>query len=263
MQLLNELQQLNDEKEKELVCEGAKALNFLKVERAASMLRDGGIAVTPENIANFAFMPLKDVNDALTWITKGPKGIKLPFELNTTTPAKSVLDTVMAGLLWIERRTRAARGNRPLPPEDAKVVGVQRIMQLTGLGRVEILDTIENNREAIVKEFPDFRDSWVADTKEIQQKNAKNQHPETKLKLIRQAIMDISGGRIGSVTAEQLAKWQNGKIGYDKRQIDNLLSNSPELRDLDKYRAHGRTTMRPTDADKAAAYQRSLLNQGR
>lgn len=257
MSILTELTQ-EQQREQFLLNESKNALTFLKVERVAGYLTRAGVQLTPEMIAFYGFIPLKDVQQAITWMTRGTKKVQLPFELGAQAQPQSKLDQVKSGLLWIESRGRLKRDGRPLPPEDTAVTGVQRVMQLTGLGRVEILDLINQHRDEIVKEFPDFRDSWVGDTKEIIQRNAKNQHPETRVKLLRQAMLEISKGVIGTVTAEQLSRWQGGKLGLSVRQIDNLLSNHPDLRDLDKYRAYGRNTKRPTDADRAIAYQRSL-----
>lgn len=252
MELLTELDALNQE----MLTESRNALVFLKIERVASFLKDGGIPITVDNIVKFGFLVPKEVEQALRWITSGPKGVKLPFVLDSTSTAKSPLDQLKAGLLWMDSRGRLKRNGRPIPPADVAVVGVQRLMDLTGLGRVEILELVQAHHDDIVTTFPDFRDAWVNDSKEVLQKNAKNQHPETKIALIRQAIEEIAQGRIGMVTGEQLMRWQNGKIGLDKRQIDNLLSSSPALRDLDKYRAIG-NRYRETDADREAAYNKA------
>lgn len=256
-QLLAELDKLIQEKQAFLLQEKNNALMLLKIERIASIIGKGGFALTPENIAMFGFLEVKEVQAAIDWMTRGAKGKVLPFELNSEKPADSMLDRVKAGILWIESRSRNKRGTKPLPPEDVKLVGVQRVMQLTGLGRMDILNTVEQNQEEITKEFPDFRMGWVNDTKEIIQQNAKNQHVDTKVKLIRQAVEEIAQGRLGQVTGEMLAKWKNGAIGLDKRQIDKLLQTRPELRDLDKYRAKG-THYQPNDADREQAYLRSL-----
>lgn len=255
--LLAELDNMLQEKEQRLLLEKNNALMFLKIERIASILRDGGFALTPENLANFAFLSVKEVTDALDWMTRGAKHKALPFELNSEHQPKDTVSRVIAGLVWIESRSKSKRGSKPLPPEDTKVIGVQRVMQLTGLGRMDILNAVAEHKDAILKDIPEFRDGWVNDTKEVIQQNAKNQHPETKVKLIRQAVQEIAQGRLGMVTGEMLAKWKNGAIGLDKRQIDKLLQTSMELRDLDKYRVKG-THYQPNDADREQAYLRSL-----
>lgn len=255
--LLAELDTMLQEKEHRLLVEKNNALMFLKIERVASIIADGGIALTPDNLATFSFLSVSEVNETLNWMSRGAKGKALPFELNSETPAKSTLARVLAGLVWIESRSKSKRGSKMLPAEDTKVVGVQRIMQLTGLGRMDILNTVEEHREEIVRTIPDFRDGWVSDTKEVIQRNAKNQHQDTKVKLIQQAVQEIAQGRLGMVTGEMLARWKNGAIGLDKRQIDKLLQTHMDLRNLDKYRAKG-THYQPTDADREAAYHRSL-----
>ena len=255
MELLVELDNMNRAREAELIMEKNNALVFLKVERTAKIIRAAGLPVSLANIAEFGFLTLREVEDAINWMSRGKKAKPLPFTVDEQVAPQSDLAKVFAGLLWLESRTKSKRGDKPLPPQDAAVVGVQRIMQLTGLGRPVILDLVQQNKEAIQAEFPDFRDAWVNDTKEIIQKNAKNQHPETKIRLIRQAVEEIAAGRLGKVSGEQLARWKNGAIGLDKRQIDKLLQTVPELRDLDKYRAIGTHYMK-TDADRAAEYQR-------
>lgn len=255
MELLVELDNMNRAREAELIMEKNNALVFLKVERTAKIIRAAGFPVSIANIAEFGFLSAREVEEAINWMTRGKKGKQLPFTIDEQAPAESDLAKVFAGLLWLESRTKSKRGDKPLPPQDAAVVGVQRIMQLTGLGRPVILDLVAKNKDAVQAEFPDFRDAWVNDTKEIIQKNAKNQHPETKVRLIRKAVEEIAGGMLGKVTGEQLSKWKNGAIGLSGRQIDKLLQTVPELRDLDKYRAIGTHYMK-TDADRAAEYAR-------
>ena len=256
-QLLVELDLILQEKQARLIQEKSNALLFLKIERVASILYKGGFELSVENIAKFGFLEPSEVQGAIDWMTRGAKPKALPFELGAQQPAESTLARVKAGLLWLESRHVSKRNKKPLPPSDAALVGVQRIMELTGLGRVEILECVEANQDDIIAEFPDFRMGWVNDTKEIIKKNAKNQHVETKIKLIRRAVEEISQGRLGTITGEVLSKWKNKAIGLEGRQIDKLLQTRPELRDLDKYRATG-TRYRETDADREAAYQRSL-----
>lgn len=257
MALIAELSTMLSEREAHLLTERNNALVFLKVERVASILRDAGIQLTVENIASFGFLEPKEVENVINWMERGSKTKVLPFELNSQSEPKSVLDRVKAGLLWIESRSKGKRGDKPLPPADAQLVGVQRVMQLTGLGRVEILQAVQDHEADIKAVFPDFRPAWVNDTKEIIQKNAKNQHPETKIRLIKQAVEELSGGMIGAVSGEQIARWKNGAIGLSRVQIDNLLSNHPELRNLDKHRAAG-SRYRETLADREASYRRKL-----
>lgn len=255
MSLITELNALLTEREALLLTERKNALVFMKTERIANILAKAGVPLTVANIANFGFMEEGQVESAINWMERGSKGKVLPFELNSQSEPESDLARLMAGLLWIESRGKSKRGDKPLPPEDAKVVGVQRVMQLTGLGRPEILALVENHEAEIKAVFPDFRPAWVADSKEIIQKNYKNQHTDTKVALIRKAVEEIAQGRLGMVTAQMLVNWQNGRIGLGVREIDKLLQTRPELRDLDKYRARG-TSYRKTDADRAAEYER-------
>lgn len=258
--LLVELDTMNRLREQTTLreSENKPALIYLRSEKAARLLIAAGKSPTIENICDYTFYTPQQVNDSLKWMVKKKKA--LPFELNAPAIApQSVLDQILCALMWLNSR-QLSRATRPVPAEDKNPIGVQRIMLLTGLERMEILQTIEDNMDVVVDHFPDFKPSWVSDTKEIQQKNAKNQHQDSKIKWIRAAVMDIAKGRARSVTAAQLEKWNNGKIGYSQRQIDNLLSNHEDLRDLDIYRANGRTSMRPTDKDRAIAYDRDRNN---
>ena len=158
--LLAELDNMLQEKEQRLLMEKNNALMFLKIERIASILKDGGFALTPEDLANFAFLSVKEVTDALDWMTRGAKHKALPFELNSEHQPKDTLSRVIAGLVWIESRSKSKRGSKPLPPEDTKVIGVQRVMQLTGLGRMDVLNAVAEHKEAILKDIPEFRAGW-------------------------------------------------------------------------------------------------------
>lgn len=257
MELLAELDQMNNEREQFLLMEKSAALMFLRLQRIAEVLTKGGVVCSIENLSKYGFLPAKAVESTIKWFMTGRKGAVLPFDMEKPAPTESELATLMTGFLWFESRSKNKRDGRPIPPEDTAVVGLQRLMDLTGIPRPDILRLTQENQAAIEAEFPDFMPAWVKDTKDVVQNNYKNQHPDTKLKLIRQAVVDIAQGRLGMVTSEQLEKWQGGRIGYGARQIDNLLSNNKELFDLDKYRAYGRSTMRPTDKDRAAAYERS------
>lgn len=97
-----------------------------------------------------------------------------------------------------------------------------------------------NNVDFITRVFPSFRPQWLGNSREDLKQTKKNQTPIQRVDAIRKAMMDISQGRTASVSAVQLEKWNNGAIGLTSRQIDNYLSQSPELADLGKYRAVGK-----------------------
>lgn len=262
MDLLKDLVQITEaqkaaeqERQEFLLMEQKQALYFLEVKAATEILTNAGIETSVRNIAEFANLFDKEVEAAVSWFEKKAPG-KLPFQMNHTASPRSELDQLIAGLAWIANRRLTRTKGRKTPPLDRSVLGVQKVMQLTGLGRVRILELAQENEAAITKQFPDFKMSWINDDQSVIQKNAKNQLPETKIKLIRQAVEEIAQGRLGQVTAEQLAKWKNGAIGLDKRGIDHYLQTRPELRDLDKYRALG-THVGVTDRDREAAYMRA------
>lgn len=237
-----------------LLLEQKQALYFLEVKAAAELLTNAGIETSVRNIAEFANLFDKEVDAAVSWFEKKAPG-KLPFQMNHQSAPRSDLDVLMAGLAWLANRRLTRTKGRTTPPLDRSVLGVQKVMQLTGLGRVRILELAEQEQAAILKQFPDFKMAWINDDASVVQKNAKNQLPETKIKLIRQAIEEIAQGRIGTVTAEQLSKWKKGAIGLDVRAIDHYLQTRLELKDLDKYRAVG-SHYRETDKDREAAYMR-------
>lgn len=262
MDLLKDLVQITEaqkaaeqERQEFLLQEQKQALYFLEVKASAELLTNAGIETSVRNIAEFAFLFDKEVEAAVTWFEKKAPG-KLPFQMNHKAAPRSDLDVLLAGISWLANRRLTRTKGRKTPELDRSLLGVQKVMQLTGLGRVRILELAEQESAAILKQFPDFKISWLNDDQSVIQKNAKNQLPETKIKLIRQAVEEIAQGRIGTVTAEQLARWKNGAIGLDKRNIDHYLQTRPELKDLDKYRAHG-TYVGVTDKDRAAAYMRS------
>lgn len=262
MDLLKDLVEITEkqkieeqERQAYLLMEQKQALYFLEVKAAADLLTKAGIETSIRNIAEFANLFDKEVEAAVNWFQKKAPG-KMPFELNHKATPQSELDVLLAGLAWIANRRLTRTKGRTTPPLDRSVLGMQKVMQLTGLGRVRILELATEHETEIQKVFPDYRPAWINDDQSVAQKNAKNQHPETKAKLVRQAMQEISQGRIGTVTAEQLAKWKNGAIGLDKRQIDVILSK-PEMKDLDKYRARG-SHVGLTDADREARYMRSL-----
>lgn len=262
MDLLKDLVQISEaqkaaelERQEFLLMEQKQALYFLEVKACAELLTNAGIETSVRNIAEFANLFDKEVEAAVTWFEKKAPG-KLPFAMNAKASPRSDLDVLIAGLAWLANRRLSRTQGRKTPPLDRSVLGVQKVMQLTGLGRVRILELAEQEQAAILKQFPDYKAAWLNDDASVIQKNAKNQLPETKIKLIRQAVEEIAQGRHGQVTAEQLAKWKNGAIGLDKRGIDHYLQTRPELRDLDKYRALG-THVGVTDKDREAAYLRS------
>lgn len=262
MDLLKDLIQITEaqkaaelERQEFLLMEQKQALYFLEVKACAELLTNAGIETSVRNIAEFANLFDKEVEAAVSWFEKKAPG-KLPFAMNAAGAPRSDLDVLIAGLAWLANRRLTRTKGRKTPPLDRSVLGVQKVMQLTGLGRMRVLELAEKEHAAITKQFPDFKMSWINDDASVLQKNAKNQLPETKIRLIRQAVEEIAQGRLGQVTAEQLARWKNGAIGLDKRGIDNYLQKSPELRDLDKYRALG-THVGVTDKDREANYLRS------
>lgn len=264
MELLNDLlkeQEKEKQRQEYLLNEQKQALYFLEVKAAADILKNAGITTSVRNIAEFANLFDAEVQAAIDWFQRKGPG-KMPFEVDAESEPRSMLDQVIAGLSWIANRRLNRTKGRKTPPLDRSVLGVQKIMQLTGLGRVDILNTVNQNLEAIEQKYPDFKISWVDDDQSVIQKNNKNQHQDTKIAWIRKAVEDIAAGRVGSVTAEQLERWQNNKIGLTKRQIDKLLSEHPDLRDLDKYRARGRNTNSMTDADREARYMREHYQRG-
>lgn len=262
MDLLKDLVEISEaqkaadlERQEFLLMEQKQALYFLEVKAAAELLTNAGIETSVRNIAEFANLFDKEVEAAVAWFEKKAPG-KLPFQMNHQAAPRSDLDQLLAGLSWLANRRLSRTQGRKTPPLDRSVLGVQKVMQLTGLGRVRILELAEQEQAAIMKQFPDFKMAWINDDASVTTKNAKNQHPETKIKLIRQAVEEIAKGQIGKVTAEQLARWKNGAIGLDYRMINKYLSEHPDLRDLDKYRAIGKV-IGVSDKDREAAYMRS------
>lgn len=239
------------------------AARMMFIEQTVQLLRPGGYKISIPNIALFTAMTEDEVTQTLEWAQNGGKKGKskpLPFTIGEQQPPASDFARVLATLTWTWNRTPKKlerMGKRSMDSDRAKA-GNQYLAQLSGMSRPDFLEVVNNNTDAIKQTMPEFKPYWIADSKEIREKNAKNTLPETKIKLIRDAVMDISQGKIGTVTAEMLVRWKGGAIGWDKRTIDKALSEDPTLRDLDKYRVHGKSTMHPTDVDREIAYQRSL-----
>lgn len=246
---------LEKEKQEFLVDESKQALVFLEVNSTAATLLDAGIETTLAHIAEFGNMFVADVEKTINWFNKSSPG-SLPFTLNETREAKSDLAKVMAGLTWIaNRRLDRCRG-RNTPPLDRSVLGLQKVIQVTGFEKEKILSVVQENMEAITKRFADFRLFWIKDDATTKQEEYKRQEVTAKLELIREAIMDISKGRIGTVTAEQIANWHGGQVGLEKRAVDRYLSEHPSMRDLDKFRVIGRTVQVTQEQLAAQAVER-------
>lgn len=251
-------QELERQRQEFLLNEQNQAVTFMLLCSTADTMAKGGVTITMDTLADYANLFLDDVQSSISWFRRGPSA-KLPFELDSENEAESKLDKLIAALTWIANRKLCRTKGRKVPPLDRSCLGVQKVMQLTGLGRVEILELVATHQETLVQRWDDFKMSWVEDDQSVIQKNNKNQHTETKIKLIRAAIEEIAKGRIGMVTGEMLEGWQNNKIGLNKRQIDRILSDNPSMRDLDKYRARGRQ-VGGTLADREAAYLKQLYS---
>lgn len=258
-QFLAELNRINEAKEQAMLLEKQQAFLWLIVERGAGFMQRGGFKLSIENIADFCYLTPAQVQEAIDWRIKHKKKKPMPFELDSEHAPASKLDRVKAALFWTSCRTTQSLTARrvSLPAGFKQKYGIMMLVDLTGIGRQEFLEIVDANMDDIKNDFPEFKGHWVQDSLEVRTNNAKNQHRETKMKLIRAAILDISGGRIGTVTAEQIAKWKNGAVGLGARTIDDILSGEKSMFDLDKYRANGKHNNRPTDKDREIAYQRS------
>ena len=182
---------LEQEKQAFLVDEQKQALVFLEVNSTASTLLRAGIETTVDNIAEFGNMFVAEVGRAINWFAKSGPGA-LPFPLGEKREAESDLAKVMAGLTWIaNRRMNRVRG-RNTPPLDRSVLGLQKVMQVTGFEKEKILSVVQENMEAVTKRFDDFRMFWIGDDTTTKQEEYKQQAVKAKLELIREAIMDIS-----------------------------------------------------------------------
>lgn len=257
MGVFNDLSQKSEEQQRQewMLKEQQHALCFLEVKATADILTRAGIPTSIRNLAEFANMFDAEVQSSVDWFNRQAPG--LPFQLDGTTEPSSDFDQVVAGLTWISNRRLSRTKGRKVPPLDRSVLGVQKVMQLTGLGRVRILEIAQEQEADLIKAFPEFKQSWVNDDQSVTKKNAHNQHPETKRELIREAINDIAKGRIGVVTAKMIERWNGGAIGLDARQIDRYLSNAADMRDLDKHRARGKMH-RSSEAELAAAAERRM-----
>lgn len=249
-------QELERQRQEFLQNEKKQALCFIEINAVAEVLWKGGVELSIDNLADYGNMFPNDVQAAIRWFEHSAPG-GLPFKLNERKEAESKLDRLIAGLSWIANRKMRRVKDRVTPPLDRTVLGMQKVMQLTDLGRVEILELVAQNQAALLAQWDDFKPSWVDDDQAVKQFNNKHQHQDTKIKLIREAVEEIAKGRIGIVTAEMLENWNNGKIGLTKRQIDRLLTEHPKLRDLDKHRAVGRK-YRETDAIREARYMQQM-----
>ena len=233
MQLLQEIQ---------LLCEtqSRNMLKMIEVSRIARILHDAGIVLDLENIAYYGNMSQDEVSRLVKWSESVKKSAKLGFELGSQSQSKGDFAELLVGLLFLQRH---------------KQPGIQTVEKHSGLSQERIRDLVANHTDDIKKEFSSFGPYWIRDSADAARVNARRQKPTDKKALIRKGIEDISRGRIGSVSAEQLEKWNSGAIGLDRRAIDNYLSNDPELRDLDKYRVSGRR-VGTTDSDRQIRFDR-------
>lgn len=257
MGVFNDLSQKTEQElhQEWMLKEQQHALCFLEVKATADILTHAGFPTSIRNLAEFSNMFDADVQASVDWFNRQAPG--MPFQLDAQVAPRSEFDMLVAALTWISNRRLSRTKGRNVPPLDRSVLGVQKVMQLTGLGRVRILEMVEQQEADIKKLFPEFRASWVNDDQSVAEKNAKNQHPETKRALIREAIVEIAKGRIGVVTAKMLQTWRAGAIGLDARQIDKYLSERADMRDLDKHRVVGKM-YRATEEERAARFYQEL-----
>lgn len=227
-----------------LICEedSKNTLRMVDAARTAKILYDAGVALDYENLAHFGNLSQEDVKKLVKWSTSDKRRAKLGFEIGAQAEPKGDFAKLMLGLLYIYKHRQP---------------GIQNVEQVTGLTADRIRELVAGHEAEIKQEFSSFGPTWIRDTRDAARLAAKRQTPTDKKALIRQAVMDISKGRPGSVTATQLADWNKGAIGLDKRAIDRYLSDDPELRDLDKYRAVGKRTG-TTDADREQRYWKEL-----
>lgn len=235
------------------------ALTIALAQDGALFLKNAGKPVTIDSIADIMNISAKDLEAAAKW-SEGKKRTKhaMPEIDPIGGSPRSDYDKLLLAIKWHDRRSGRGR----ISDNDRRVMGLIKTQELSGLGRVEFLEMAERYKDDIIARFPKFRDGWLTHIPpEVKEKNAKNRHPDTRKELIRQAMLDISGGKLYSVTAEMLEKWlapDGARIGITANQINRILSNDPDMADLNKYRVRGKTTMMPTDNDRAQAYQRSL-----
>lgn len=235
MNLILEAQMLAEEESK-------NTLRMVDAARTAKILYDAGIPLDYENLAFYGNLSQADVQKLVRWSESDKRRAKLGFEIGAHAEPKGDFAKLLAGLLYISKH---------------KQPGIQNVEQHSGLSAERIRELVAGHEAEIKKEFSTFGPHWIRDTREAAKLNAKRQSPTDKKALIRQAVMDISKGRPGTVTATQLQNWNQGAIGLDKRAIDRYLSDDPELRDLDKYRAVGKRTGM-TDADREQRYWKEL-----
>lgn len=260
MKLLNELLAQNL-KEQLRLNESAHehALIIALAQDGAQFLKNAGKPVTLKTIADLMNVSEKDLAEAQKW-SQGKKRAKHAMpELNPAGgPARSDYDRLLLAIKWHDRRSGRGR----ISNADRAVVGLPKTQELSGMGRVEFLEMAKKYDDDIRARFPNYKLAWLTQVPvETREKNAKNRHPDTRKDLIRQAVLDLSGGKLYSVTADMVERWvapDGFKIGITSNQINRILSNDPDMSDLNKYRVRGRTTTMPTDADREAAYQRSL-----
>ncbi len=234
MNLLLECDNILNEQDKRL-------LRIADISRIGRILNDAGIELDYENIARYGNLSAGDVERLYKWNLSEKKGAKLGFTIGQQSAPKSDFAKLLAGILYIQRN---------------KKPGIQNVEQITGLSAETITDLASQHFADIKREFQDFAMYWLRDASANARIDAKRQSPDQRRTLIRQAVMDIAKGKIGSVTAAQLAAWGNGAIGLGARQIDNYLSTDSSLRDLDKYRANGKH-YKETDKDREQAYLKS------
>ncbi len=235
------------------------ALIIALAQDGAQYLKNAGKPVTIENIAEIMNISASDIEAAQQW-SQGKKRAKHAMpELNPAgSAARSDYDKLLLAIKWHDRRSGRGR----ISDKDRAVMGLVKVRELTGMSRVEFLELANQYLDDIKTRFPNFKMAWLEHIPaETREKNAKNRHPETRKNLIRQAILDLSGGKLYTVTADMIERWvapDGYRIGITANQVNRILSNDPDMADLNKYRVRGRTTTMPTDADREMAYQRAV-----
>lgn len=231
-------------REVHMICEDEwkNALRMKDAQDIAKIMYDAGVALDYENFAHYGNLPQGELERLMRWSNSAKRSEKLGFQIGAQAEPKGDFAKLMLGLLYIKKHREP---------------GIQNVARESGLDEERIRELVNGHRDEIKQVFNTFGDHWIRDTRDAARLNAKRQYPEEKKQLIRQAVEDISKGRPGTVTATQIQNWNKGAVGLDRRQIDNYLSNDPDLRDLERFRVIGKIHQM-TDAERAARHEREL-----
>lgn len=187
-------------------------------------LAHAGFDATPENIADIINKnnDIKTIKKEYNELTK-----KHSIDNMITNKFDKKVHQFIVGIYWLKHHTSKKT--------------LEAFLNISNLDKDDIDNIVENHIDDIKKVFKDFKPSWIPTNKVNW---AKEFNPEQRRVIVGQEILNLSKGKLASVTGMDLAKSIKAKYNLNddidslRRTIDVILRNNPHL---DKYRVIGRT----------------------